>query len=364
MSTEGIQKSDFDKRSLAVAANFLQTAVILDDLAEMGRASSNSIDHIPTGTIPISKPSLSDLPQENLDDIPQNSSAGLDAPLDAKVVIDGFAKNGIVCGVLRPDPVEPNDTVGFPQMVAKAAKRTDILVLDWKLGSFTEGEATLAIIREILEGDSPSTRLRLLAIYTGEPNLAEISEKISPVIIQSNPGVDLDSDDPMVLIQGPLRVAIFAKTWAAGSVREDLTNRIVAEEDLPDRLIQEFSEMTRGLLSNVAVAGLTALREEAHRLLAQFGIGLDAGYLGHRILLPHPPDAEDHLHEALSAELLSILEERGPANEAGIEAIREWLYLRQDQGLDLKHPVNLPQQPDHFATFAGNNMDQIANGSS
>ena len=351
MSTEGIQKSDFDKRSLAVAANFLQTAVILDDLAEMGRASSNSIDHIPTGTIPISKPSLSDLPQENLDDIPQNSSAGLDAPLDAKVVIDGFAKNGIVCGVLRPDSVEPNDTVGFPQMVAKAAKRTDILVLDWKLGSFTEGEATLAIIREILEGDSPSTRLRLLAIYTGEPNLAEISEKISPVIIQSNPGVDLDSDDPMVLIQGPLRVAIFAKTWAAGSVREDLKNRIVAEEDLPNRLIQEFSEMTRGLLSNVAVAGLTALREEAHRLLAQFGIGLDAGYLGHRILLPHPPDAEDHLHEALSAELLSILQERGPANEAGIEAIREWLYLRQDQGLDLKHPVNLPQQPDHFATW-------------
>ena len=351
MSTDGIQENHFDKRSLTVAARFLQTAVILDDLAEMGPTSSNSIDHSRAESTPLVSPSLSDPRMDNLDDNPQGSSSGLDAPLNAKVVIDGFAKNGIVCGVLRPDRVEPNDTAEFRQMVAKAAKRTDILVLDWRLGDFSDGEATLEVIEEILESDGPSNRLRLLAIYTGEPDLDAISRKIHPVIVQSNPDVVLDSNDPMVLIKGPLRVAIFAKTWAGGSVRDALKHRIVAEEDLANRLIQEFSEMTRGLLCNVAVAGLTVLREEAHRLLAQFGIGLDAGYLGHRILLPHPPDAEDHLHEALSAELLSILEERGPANEAGIEAIREWLYQRQDQGLDLKQPVNLPPELDYFTAW-------------
>ena len=351
MSTDGMQENSFDKRSLGVVTSFLQTAVILDDLAEMGLPSDNSIPDGRTLSIPLVEPSPSDPPEEAFDDNSPGISSDLGSPLNAKEVIDGFAKEGLVCAVLRPDKTEPNNAAQFRQMVATAARRTDILVLDWRLGDFNEGEATLEVIEEVLKGDGNSNRMRLVAIYTGEPNLDVISEKVQPVVMRSSPNFTLDASNPMVLKHGPLRVALFAKTWAEARVRDDRKDRVVSEPGLASRLIEEFSEMTRGLLSNVAVASLTALREESHRLLARFGKDLDAGYLGHRILLPHPPDAEEHLHEALSAELLSILEDRRPANEAGIEAIRGWLSHQQNLGLDIEQPLNLPQGRDYFETW-------------
>ena len=83
--------------------------------------------------------------------------------------------------------------------------------------------------------------------------------------------------------------------------------------------------MTNGLLRTVALAGITTIRENAHRVLARFDETLDAAYLGHRILLPHPPDAEDHLVAALGSELVSILDEDRPGAHADIEAIKQWL---------------------------------------
>ena len=351
MTTEGMQENSFDKRSLDVVKSFLQTAVILDDLAEMGQPSDNLIHDSPAVSTPLVEPSLSDPPEETSDNDSPGMPSDPDSPLNAKKVIDGFAENGLVCAVLRPDKTEPNNAAQFRKMVATAARRTDILVLDWRLGDFNEGEATLEVIDEVLKGDGNSNRMRLVAIYTGEPNLDVISEKVQPVVTQSSPDFTLDASNPMVLKHGPLRVALFAKIWAEARVRDDRKDRVVSEQGLANRLIEEFSEMTRGLLSNVAVAGLAALREEAHRLLAQFGKDLDAGYLGHRILLTHPPEAEDHLHEALSAELLSILEDRRPGKEAGIEAIREWLDQQRILGLDLQKPLNLTQGKDYLGTW-------------
>ena len=63
--------------------------------------------------------------------------------------------------------------------------------------------------------------------------------------------------------------------------------------------MNEFVEMTKGILSNVALEGLAALRDDVPRVLAKFDSSLDSAYLGHRILLPNPADAEDHVVEAL-----------------------------------------------------------------
>ena len=53
--------------------------------------------------------------------------------------------------------------------------------------------------------------------------------------------------------------------------------------------------MTTGLLPNVAIAGLSELRAQTHKLLTMFSRSLDPAYLGHRVLLPNPSEAEDQV---------------------------------------------------------------------
>ena len=100
--------------------------------------------------------------------------------------------------------------------------------------------------------------------------------------------------------------------------------------------------MTGGLIRNCAIAGITAIRDNAHRILAKCEQSLDPAYLGHRLLLPHPPDAEDHLVEALGSELISVLEENRPGVYADVDAIESWLELREHEGLGLADRFPFP----------------------
>ena len=84
-----------------------------------------------------------------------------------------FAEKGLVCSVLVPGKGE--DSV--PKTVA-AARRSDIVVLDWRIHG-DNGEITTALIRAILRDDGTGERrLRMLAIYTAEPALDEIVSQL------------------------------------------------------------------------------------------------------------------------------------------------------------------------------------------
>jgi hypothetical protein len=69
----------------------------------------------------------------------------------------------------------------------------------------------------------------------------------------------------------------------------------VTKDALPARLIDEFVELARGLLANVALGSIAAVRDETHRVLARFHAGLDAPFLTHRLLLVTPDDAEGYV---------------------------------------------------------------------
>ena len=56
-----------------------------------------------------------------------------------------------------------------------------------------------------------------------------------------------------------------------------------------------------------------------------FSCSLDPAYLGHRLLLSDPSEAEDEVVTMLVAEVLSILEHGGVAKQAGIDSIRAWI---------------------------------------
>ena len=335
MTANSSGNGPFTIRSKEVVQRFLQSVVVLDDLARMGNEHESTRRETVT---PVNPPNFGAARSSNLemtadDSIPLEASSadqprdGIDSssnepqgfPLDSKPLIIGFANLGLVCSVLNPSQKELEEGGIGGSGVLQAAKRADIVVLDWRIGD-SIGLITLDVLRSILEGDNGTRRLRLVAIYTGEPGLPDIFERVKSTL--KNSSINYPESEPAryVVSRGPLRVAVIPKQ---GSGAPDAPT--VSEKELPDRLVNEFVEMTKGILSNVALEGLAALRDDVPRVLAKFDSSLDSAYLGHRILLPNPADAEDHVVEALGAELTSILEDRRPGTEAALEALETWI---------------------------------------
>ena len=329
--TNSDASATFASQSREVVESFLQTVVVLDDLAEMSPSSGRPMSGAPSEIVSpgdyrvVSQPARSEAPID-----PDNAS------LDAQAVIAGFADIGSVCAVLSPDPDDESH-----ERTIKAARRADIVILDWKIHD-SYGNTTIDVMRKILEADGQQNRrLRLVAIYTGQRNLRDIFERIQRKLEEFYEGDESIEANDFRLSRGPLHVVILAKEGAIGSHQSELQQREVAERQLASRLADEFALMIGGLLRNVAIAGIAAIRQNAHRILAKFEQCLDPAYLGHRLLLHHPPDAEDHIVEALGSEVFSVLEEAGPGTRADVDAIGSWLAMRERQGVRLTDPFPL-----------------------
>ena len=314
-----------------IVESFLQNVVVVDDLAFM-HPVSNSPEDGASGQ-PIVSPDYPGLPAASENTA---SSGRSDVSLNADTVINGFADIGMVCAVLNADPDS-----GFPERTAKVAARADIVVLDWKIHD-SAGDDALRVMSDILADDRNSHRLRLIAIYTGEPNLRVVSERVKAEIREFYAGEEVEVSDPSRITKGPVCVVILAKEGTISSHGPSGSYQEVPEDELANWLVNEFVLMTSGLLRGVALAGIATIRQNAHRLLARFDEDLDPAYLGHRLLLPHPPDAEDHLVAALGSELLSVLEEDRPGTYADIEAIERW--LKEIEGLELSQPFRITEE--------------------
>ena len=188
------------------------------------------------------------------------------------------------------------------------------------------------------------TAIRLIAIYTGERDLRAVADKVSEVLF-TRFGEAPDHPSEFVAVKGPVRLAVFGKPQTK-LPHEDtlLSKRRVATSELPDRLIHEFAEMTTGLLPNVAIAGLSQIRAQTHKLLTMFSCSLDPAYLGHRLLLSDPSEAEDEVVTMLVAEVLSILEHGDVAKQAGIDSIRAWISEKTANDESLR-PQDLFKSP-------------------
>ena len=320
----------FRSRTREVVESFLRTVVLLDDLAVMSASTSE-----PTGAAASAPLGVPDYPQSPTpkDDTLSRDPRGV--RLDADAVINGFADIGMVCAVLNPAPGDE-----FHERTVKTARRSDIVILDWKIHE-SAGDAALDVMRDILEGDRQ--RLRLMAFYTGEPNLHKIFSRIKEVAAEFYEDDELLVTDDFRISKGPLHIVVLAKQGTLNDLQPELRNQEVAERQLADRLANDFALMTGGLIRNCAITGITAIRDNAHRILAKFEESLDAAYLGHRLLLPHPPDAEDHLVEALGSELISVLEENRPGACADVNVIESWLEQREHEGLGTFDKFSFPE---------------------
>ena len=314
------KESRFQAQSIEVAQAFLQSVVLLDDKVDM--SVSKSPPSSPVDSQPLAVPAYAVGAQLTT----RRPREAFEIRLNAGQVIDAFAGIGAVCAVLTTGR---DDT--YQDRVHSTAMRADIVILDWKLDE-SSGDSALDVMRRILVADSNTPRLRLISIYTGEPDIDRIGDRVEGVLNEIYDD-NIHIADRCHMTTKALRVVILAKPGTLNDRSRALGAEEVGEVDLADKLLEEFSRLATGILPSVALAGATAIRDNAHKMVAQFSQDLDAAYLGHRVLLTHPPDSEEHLVKALGAEILSVLEEANPGVYANSDAIDLWLDAADESTL-------------------------------
>ena len=333
----------FQALSRDVVQGFLQTAVVLDDEAFIPPqpAVGSLVEPDPDISTPEPPPDDDEAPGQTGDRPPGNS-------LDAQALINSFAGYGMVCAVLTPwKDLDGDDAT------VNASRRADIVILDWHLGD--QGQRATRIIRQIATEDAASAgRLRLFAIYTAERNLNGICDRLATEL----PAFKKRGSSPSpYLVADHARILFIAKGRTSKAVGS------VGEADLPDRLIDEFAEIGKGLLANVAFGSIAAIRRDTHQLLVRFHSGLDAPFVSHRILLETPEDAEQYALDLLSSELAVLLtdSDAGP-RFAGKEAIRALLTELTSGGRQLRLMTRKDSEADPQALSVDQLMHLVEHG--
>lgn len=301
--------SDFMELSTEVAKKFLHTVVFVDDQAVY--------DEIQQPTALTSPKRIAKKEKDSQEGFHRSAHT-----LNAKKVTDEFASKGMICSVLKPN--EGDNTIEY---VKQSAKRSDVFILDWDINN-DSGETAREIINMLISlDDSEYSRLRLIIIYTGEPDIDSISASIKEKITDEFK-TDFSSDDNDFAFQkGHLRIAIFAKEETI--VNPGCEERVLSITDLSDRLSTEFAKITSGLVSNVAIESLSVLRDNTHLFLSNLGPEIDPPYLTHRALLPNPDDAMNHAVDIIASEFHSLLDDFEVGEKANIDAIKAWLGMKK-----------------------------------
>ena len=317
---------DLGHSSRKLAQRFLRTAVVVDDKAYM----DSDEDVGPEAEVVDPGRGTTVVSQE--DPIPVSRSR--DHSLNAASIMDSFSDLGVICGVVGPT-----------QSKISAMRQADIVVLDWRLQD-DDPQYALSLLCKLLTAEAGQRNsLRLVAIYTGESRLEDIRAQIVARLREAT--LDPCEDESgMVISYRHGRIVIYAKS--AVNLAAQLKDRCVAEENLPELLIDDFAAMTEGLLPTIALTSLTAVREGEHKVLDRFSADLDPAFLAHRTCLSDPEDAERQIVNHVAEELRGLMDNTvAEESPAGSEAVEHWIrrkgeeYRFGDKKIDLGKTIKL-----------------------
>lgn len=218
---------------------------------------------------------------------------------DANQISTIFAKQGKLCSIFSPS--SECDLCQCSSLFSKA----DAIVLDWYLDLASNKESlddekdaevdeprgfyTKQLIKEIV-ADAKYEKLKLVIVYTGEADLRGITEEIHSCITQYG---NFKQGDCCVFSSN---VTILVRAKYNGEEQfkhlEDLKDKVIKYEQLPDFITNVFSNHVNGLLSIFALLAISIIRENTSRILNVYSPKLDIAYLGHKIVLPNPEDAK------------------------------------------------------------------------
>ena len=289
-----VPAEEFLNDQLEATGRFAQTMIVVDDEADLARVSERIPETIARPRRAQSKAAagLVAEPQRGTD-AGQVARRDITHVLDAKQLMDSSLEHGLVCSILRPGQDEDvRDKIG------KAAQRVDIVCLDWEIHG-DDGQTTRALIKDIVDGDRRrSGRLRLIVIYTAERARVRILKSIrrallAPLDRSESAQLELTVENGReIRSRIGLRIVCFVKAHRARTPQQLMDDR-VSERELPARILREFASLSEGLMSNVALGTLAAIRDSAHQIVGSFSSEIDGPYFHHRAIVPNPDEAED-----------------------------------------------------------------------
>jgi Response receiver domain len=296
--------SQFFEKSKAIANNYIQSVVFLDDRAYQSGDGENP-DH----------------------------------DFDALQISKVFALENKICAVYRPE--NEADIENFKLIANKA----DIVILDWQINLANQdevvdpeadaevedprGQYTKDIIREIL--GQVDKGVKLILIYTGDYTLLEqIATEIYNEIF-NRPEYILDAEDFSIKSDN-FKILVRAKDFEIKQkdIKDKYESKILKYGDIPLFVIEEFANITSGLLSNFALLSLTTIRNNSTKLLALYSKKLDPAYFGHKSVLAYQNDAEDLLIELFGSTLVDLLKYKNIGKTINDALIEDYLSDRSD----------------------------------
>lgn len=271
--------------------------------------------------------------------------------LDYQDLSLAFAEYGINCSGFIPDPSRFASIEEASDKILISAKRADITILDWSMDDrFHKNTGTLALrsIEKLLQHDKAlHGRLRLIVIYTAEPNHENIAEDIEGYLHNVGDKIIVNRDGANIGFESPdlefCKICVIAKKATANELREEV--------------ICLFTKLTMGLLPNAALSALGELRDKTHHILHSFSRDLDSAYLSHILgLLSSPKVREnadevafDYAAELISEEFKSVLQ-ISQSLKLSLEKsrIKEWLGH-----------ININNDDDYFEMMIGGEKGKV-----
>ena len=277
---------------LDATERFAQTMIVVDDEADMEGLPEDSVpERIRRRPGRSQARAAAEVEQQGADG--QAQRGDFTHLLDARRLMDCSLDHGLVCSILRP---EKDDDLR--ERFLRAARRVDIVCLDWEIHG-DGGKLTRTLIGDIVEDDRlRNGRLRMIVIYTAERGRVRILESIRSHVLSALSRAEkaqlglVVKDGREIQSKIGLRVVCFVKAYDSRAPQKLLGDQ-VSERELPRRILQEFATLSEGLMSNVALGTLAAIRDSAHQVVGAFTSDIDGPYFHHRAILPNPDEAED-----------------------------------------------------------------------
>lgn len=308
MTAETVLRTFHDYR-VAAAKEFAHTMIVVDDEAwnkwpQLATPKPGLKAPKRGATAPASAPSSQEMAQ-------------IRHSLDTDALVTSAMDLGLVCSIIRP----PRNK-SIRAQVNEAARRADIVCLDWEIHQ-DSGDAATNIIVEIIKSDERRNgRLRLIAIYTGDTTNVQILEKVLEAIPRAyRDKYKVKQDGVKIESNHGLRIVCLFKAHGV-QLSGPRGERQLKEDKLPKRLVEEFAHLAGGLLSNVALATIASIRNSTHHVLAKMTPAMDGPYFHHRATVDVAPDAEEYGVEVILSDLKSAVDKTDVAQRfAGPSAI-------------------------------------------
>lgn len=297
---------DFSAHSKRVAEQFIQSVVAVDDeLVFVPRAGNEGFSDEAEGS--------------GLGVVDSNSTRHQEVPypqshkLFYQDLAVSFAQKGVVCSGIQPLLT----LEGSLHSIFESSKNADITILDWQMDKLwgADGSLAIAAIQKIVKRDLvEGGRLRLITIYTAVVDLESIADSIlkampEEYVCEQN-GTCLSFDG----VDGKLK-----------HCSVEVIQKQVTEVELTEKVVDSFSKLTSGLLSNTALAAISDIRDKTHNILHKFNKDLDPAYLSHVIGLISQKDTRENAHDVALGYAIDLISEEIKSQIQMNSTIRELL---------------------------------------